>query len=90
MSPETPPWPVDKCDSCGAGIVRAIHERTLKSSVVDAEPSKDGNIELVAAQGAVIYRILSTEKRFGRTNLRMSHFATCPNADSHRRKRAAA
>lgn len=81
-----PPWPVERCRTCNASVVRAISEATKKPSVIDANPSPDGNVELVAAELAVLYRIIPAEKREGRTNLHKSHFATCRDAGAWRKR----
>lgn len=83
-------WAVEQCQSCGADIVWALHERTLKPSVVDAAPSAAGSLVLVArSSGPPLYRVLAPVQRFGRRDLRQSHFETCPQAPSWRRRDAA-
>ena len=61
-----------KCKSCGAGIIWA---ETPKGSrmPMDAEPVTSG---FTIEKGKLV-----------RVHLYESHFATCPNADKHRRKR---
>lgn len=77
-----------ECSSCGARITWA---KTIKGRPIplDAEPSPRGNVIIDAVNGtALVYRDPSAiaprnanEPRF------LSHFATCPNADTHREKR---
>lgn len=86
---------VERCATCGAPIVRAIHERTLKPSVIDAEPHPVGDIAITPrSSGMPTYRVLPVAQRFGRRDLHRSHFATCPDARTWRRgvshRRAAA
>jgi hypothetical protein len=82
-------YPTEPCGTCGRPIIRAVHERTLGPSVIDAEPTPDGNIAL--GPGAPpTYRVLKVADRFGRTDLRVTHFATCPQAGTWRRRRRTA
>jgi hypothetical protein len=79
-----------RCD-CDALIIWAIHERTHKRHPVDAEPTPAGDLALTKQHNeTVTYRVLKPEARFGRKDLRTSHFATCPNADQHRTRGRAA
>lgn len=78
------------CRSCGAQMV-FVETIFGKRIPLDAEPNMEkGNI--VVANGVAIY--ISGPKREGearvvaeRVGLRLytSHFATCPNADQHRK-----
>lgn len=74
------------CRSCGAEIVWALSGNE-KRMPVDAEPTAEGNVALVEVDGDLHARVaaanLLEEPRY------TSHFATCPNADAHRRPRAA-
>jgi hypothetical protein len=75
----------DTCNSCGAPI---RWSRTLKGSYMplDAEPNPDGNVVLYD-NGTC--RVLVDE--WGHEGHRhTSHFATCPNAMHHRRRKAGA
>lgn len=80
---------VDHCKSCDARIIWAVTERG-KSMPVDADPVADevggGNVQLVPqADGrAPLAKVLSVAAQFGKTNLRLSHFATCKFAAQHR------
>ena len=74
------------CKSCGAGIIWA---KTIKGATIplDAEPTKTGNI-VIEDGNALVYNNpdaiaprLRSEPRY------VSHFATCPNADEHRKPR---
>jgi hypothetical protein len=74
------------CATCEAQVIDALHWRTLKPSVVDAEPSPEGTINLIVqSERPPIYTILKEEQRFGRRDLRVSHFATCRDAASWRK-----
>jgi hypothetical protein len=79
---------VEDCTTCGAPIIRAVHERTLKPSVIDAAASPAGNVILLPplAAGLPLYRVLKVAEQFGRQDLHTSHFATCPQAASWRRR----
>ncbi len=81
------PFPVERCSTCNAPIIWAVTERA-RDMPVDVEPVADGNISLQdRGQGmAPLARVLSVAKRFGRTGLRQSHFASCKDAAQHRRR----
>lgn len=84
---------IEDCGSCGAPIIRAVHERTLKPSVIDAAAGTVGNVVLVPPRNEhapPLYRIVKVADQFGRHDLHTSHFATCPHAASWRGKRGAA
>lgn len=76
-----------QCRSCGAAIAW-VQTESGKQMPLDAEPSPDGNMACMA-NGS--YRVLTgSDLEAAKKNgiaLRKSHFATCPNAASHRRKR---
>lgn len=81
------PWKVDHCHSCHRPVIWTETERS-KRMPVDAEPPlSGGNVELVwrGSTVAPLSKVLPVAKQFGKKNLRTSHFATCPNADRHRR-----
>lgn len=80
---------VDNCGSCDAPIIWAVSARSLKPMPVDAEPTKGANVALRDRGVDVppLATVLAVAKQFGRTNLRLSHFATCPQAGQWRRRR---
>lgn len=77
-----------KCKSCGADIVW-IQTLGGKPMPCDAKPipfveDSTGSLNLVTSEGRVIRaKADATSEQFGY----VSHFATCPNADVHRRSR---
>ena len=74
------------CDSCAALIIWTTSEHG-KSAPIDAEPAADGNIALTAVPGQnPLSKVLSVRQQFGRTGLRKSHFATCPDGPSWRKR----
>jgi len=80
---------MSKCKSCGAEI-RWIKTFSGKSMPVDAEPVNfyaDGGKELfVTSNGAVVHGT-RTDGTQDHTHIGyISHFATCPNADTHRKR----
>lgn len=77
------PFRTEACRSCGAPV---IWSSTVSGNwmPVDAEPSDDGNIELVLDRSALRPRAVVGEPRAG---LRKSHFATCPDAGAWRTRR---
>lgn len=76
-----------RCRSCGAPIVWISLLPSAKPHPVDSVPSIDGTIE--------VRRGRETSRRYGKVipeheragRLYVSHFATCPNASSHRKGR---
>jgi hypothetical protein len=53
---------------------------------LDVEPSEHGNIRIEGEVAFVLARgALSAARRSG-VPLRISHFATCPRAEQHRRR----
>ncbi len=79
----------EQCRSCQAKILWAITPAG-KRMPVDHAPSDDGNILLVhTAMDTPLAVVLSKEglEMASRSpmGLRTSHFATCPNAEEHRR-----
>lgn len=75
------------CRSCGAEI---RWERTAagKPIPLDPEPVADGNLA-IRDDGRVVAYIDGDGERIalGRPLRYVTHFATCPNADQHRRNR---
>ena len=81
---------ISKCKSCGAAI-RWKKTMTGKMMPVDYEqiafyPDSEGKELFVTDGGSVVHGVRAPEEanivHFGY----ISHFATCPNADQHRRK----
>ena len=74
-----------KCKSCGAPIFWA---KTIKGMPmpIDGEPSPRGNIVISEEGVALVYRDPSAvAPRYADEPRYLSHFATCPNADDHRK-----
>jgi hypothetical protein len=69
-----------RCKSCGAGIFWCKTENEGRNIPVDAQQAFGGNINILPGGVA----------RVGNTGsgIFVSHFATCPNARAHRRKRS--
>lgn len=76
------------CQSCDAQTIWAETEKGRRM-LVDAEPAPAGTVLLLLSRTAQapLARIVKAELAFGRTDLRLAHFATCPEAGAHRRKR---
>ena len=76
------------CKSCGASIHWALTE-SGKRMPVDAEPCPEGNIRLVRRKNQNGGRDLLAlvVQPYHETNLRTSHFVSCPNSKQHRSKR---
>jgi hypothetical protein len=94
----TPRIETTACVSCGGGIIWAINGTTGKRMPVDAEPVENGNVVLaIMGQGRTVCgkwrhrgTVVATVLKKGQSveagrPRRVSHFATCPNAASHRR-----
>jgi hypothetical protein len=77
-----PAWKVENCGSCFRPIIWAI-TTNAKPMPVDAEPpTTGGNVDLEYRGTTVqpLARVLGVAAQFGRTNLRTSHLATCPDS----------
>lgn len=74
-----------RCRSCGASIFWC-KTAAGKSMPVDAEPAPEGNIAVGADGSATVLGPLERLAEPGRL-LYVSHFATCPQAASHRKAR---
>lgn len=70
------------CRSCGAAIEWATSETTGKPVPLDVAPAPKGNLALVAGKA---HRYGDEDAKVHRER-RVSHFATCPQADSWRSK----
>lgn len=77
-------YDTSQCTSCKKPIIWTVTDRD-KRMPVDAQPSDAGSVALSIQDGVVRSRVVPAKLRFGRTNLRTSHFATCSNAAGHRR-----
>lgn len=79
---------MSSCRSCGASI---RWERTLngKRIPLDADPHREGNVDVVFIGGEQVALVLGAENAVAAQasghQLFLSHFVTCPNAASHRR-----
>lgn len=72
-----------RCSSCGAHILWAITERG-KMIPIDAAPRPDGN--MILGEDGRAY-VLIPDGLFAAADERyMVHWATCPNAEKHRKK----
>jgi len=79
-------FPVEKCSTCQANIIWATHEASLKPAPLDADPDPNGTFALRMTDGNVTYRTVPMAKRFGRRDLRLNHYAKCPQAGQHRNR----
>jgi hypothetical protein len=80
---------VERCKSCGAGIRWAKWASSGRWVPLDVDAKPDGNVVLVARRG--MERVESFNKdsaEHAKLKRYVSHFATCPKADEHRRPRA--
>lgn len=83
---------MSRCRSCRARI-RWVHiagSITNKTMPLDAEPHPHGNIVIRtegpnAGRAEVLGKATSVEASRSGAVLYQSHFATCPNADDHRK-----
>lgn len=83
---------MDRCRSCNAEVRWAITNNGRRT-ILDDEPSPDGNVAQLMAQGettTIDFAVVLSGQALARAQsagaiLRTSHFATCPNRDEHRR-----
>lgn len=76
-----------ECRSCGAKVLWVTMAGTGKANPLDAEPSDKGNVEVTYDTGQPVGTVVTNEDRLFPVPLYLSHFATCPDAESHRRKK---
>jgi hypothetical protein len=77
------------CRSCNAAIVWLNNVSNGKANPVDVEPSDKGNIRIVNGKKAEYLSNEDAEAARGRgEKLHLSHFATCPDAKSHRKPKS--
>lgn len=78
------------CRSCQARFAWAITSGGERMPV-DDQPAANGNVLLLVQAGQLTAGVLSTKdarrRRATGTQLHRAHFATCPDAKQHRRKR---
>jgi hypothetical protein len=75
-----------ECSSCGAPIRWA---KTIKGVGIplDPEPSPRGNVVISEEGAALVYNSPgAVAARYEGEPRYLSHFATCPNADQHRKR----
>jgi hypothetical protein len=80
---------VSTCRSCGAEVVWAVTPGG-KRMPVDPEPVVDGNVHLDRRQNPPLAQVIGSAPTLydeEPADVYVSHFATCPNADRHRRSR---
>lgn len=74
-----------RCRSCERPM-RWVDTNRGRKMPVDYDPHEDGNVVVHANGRADVYQSTPLDIPAGAT-LHFSHFATCPNADAHRRSR---
>ncbi|MDR7278911.1 hypothetical protein [Catenuloplanes atrovinosus] len=80
-------WPIAHCRTCSAEIIWTVTARQGKPMPVDAGPVPDGNVRLTARPGQrPLAELLPVDERSGVSGLRKSHFATCGQAGTWRRR----
>ena len=78
---------MSRCRSCNALIEWVTMEGSGKSNPLDPEPVENGNVEIYAEGDKLMGRVVTdTADRLFSPPLHLSHFATCPNAQEHRKR----
>ena len=77
------------CRSCREQIMFGVSDRTGKRIPLNPRPVEGGNVWIVGWQGPTpVVEMASREHRPPPdAELYISHFATCPNAKAHRRRK---
>lgn len=83
---------MSECRSCGAEIEWVVVSKSGKNMPIDVIPTDTGNIAKLpttdAATGNKLVEYVMQGGMLGdHRELYVSHFATCPNADQHRKGR---
>lgn len=76
---------MSRCASCSAEILWAVSTKTGKLMPVDPAPTRMGTLLITNRDGQAWATPLSKMAAPG--PLHVSHFATCPNAASHRKEK---
>lgn len=79
-----------RCKSCQARVIWTWTEHGKRMQVDDG-PAPNGNVWLETSGGRIVSAVLGNgdarrRRALGQT-LYLAHFATCPNANQHRRRR---
>lgn len=78
----------DRCDSCPAAVFWADTDRGA-AMLVDAQPLVGGNLRLTKRpERRPLVTTVKAKLAFGQTLYR-AHFASCPHAAEHRKRRSA-
>lgn len=82
---------IRSCKTCGERI-RWVITNTGKRMPIDAWPNTQGNVVLEDRGGQLVASVLRERQAIARRNagheLFISHFATCPQAATHRKRTA--
>ena len=78
-----------KCRSCGAPVLWVPSATSRATVILDAEPVEGGNVILLDGKARVIPTDLFEESLTGPLPAEryLSHFATCPQASKHRKRK---
>lgn len=74
-----------RCRTCNAEIVWALTTNGRRIPL-DVSPASNGNVALKPDGTCEVYSAAQLASAQPRTPLRLSHFATCPDAHQHRRR----
>lgn len=87
MTTPQPDYQIEQCGTCHAEIIWAVTTKA-KRMPVDKDIHAQGNVLLADRGGSTpLAKVLTVAQQFGmQGKLRRSHFATCPDANKHRRK----
>lgn len=78
---------VDRCRGCPAPVIWVVLD-SGKRMPVDEVPHAGGNVKIWESRGVQCGRVLGPlEVEMSTDELHTSHFVTCPDAASFRRKR---
>lgn len=78
------------CRSCQKPII-FLRQRDVDGKIataanpIDVDKHPDGNLVISLEQG--LYRFATLDEKEQATSLHISHFATCPNGNMHRRRK---
>lgn len=76
------------CKTCKAPIRWVKLSKTGKNIPLDPEPSPEGNVYIsTSGRALVLDKDLVKRAKAADEPLHTSHFATCPQADAHRKAR---
>jgi hypothetical protein len=82
-----PPSALDTCGTCGTKVIWTVTHKGRRMMVNTDAGAPGSNLALTVVSGEVRSRVVAAHLAYGNPGLHLTHFATCPQANTHRRTR---